>query len=89
MAPSRISDQWLAVGLVAVAYFSACFISWQISEGERLNTLLHKLGDNEKETKSKRDRLSLMRESSKEKTEDGMLGPNTCYEFRGISHGHG
>lgn len=73
MAQSRISDRWLAVGLVAVAFFSACFITWQQREGQRLDALVHKLRDNEKETRKKKDRLNLVQGWSQEKTEDGMF----------------
>lgn len=67
MAQLRISDRWLAVGLLTVAYFSACLITWHKSEGERLDT-------EAKETERQSDRLRPAQDKSREKTEDGTYG---------------
>ena len=63
MAQWRISDRWLAVGLLTVAYLSACFISSQKGEASRLNA----------EAKGAEDKsLQQAKEKSRAKTEDGM-----------------
>lgn len=75
MAPIRISDRWLAVGLLTVAYLSACLISWHKSEGERLDA-------EAKETahESEKTRLAAQ-EQTRVRTEDGTFGLSQHYNL--------
>lgn len=64
MAHWRISDRWLAVGLLTVAYFGACLISWHKGEAARVNA-------NSKLAERQDEALRQAEERGRQKTEDG------------------
>lgn len=65
MASLRVSDRWLAVGLVAFIYIGGRIISWQIEESDRLQARI--------KARDKEEKAPAPLTPPKEKTEDGRL----------------
>lgn len=66
MAPFRLQDRWLALGLIAVIYVGGRIISWQIREAERI-------GIEDKAIRDEEEQNEQLKRKKKGKGEDGML----------------